>query len=235
MLRPCLAFGRAGAREPAETPAFIALAGWVAICALLSPDPATSMKRAALCGTGRVRGRRSAAVAARARTSGEPARRGRGDHPGASYFGVVFLPTYAIHQAGDFVEPELAGAWRGIFGHKNDASLVFGMLAFVGLYVARAGRLAAGAAIAALSLAFLVFTTRQDRDDALGARYCCCRFFVTSPRDGRLASVAALTPLILLNALGVGSMVFPPLRQLVANLPIDSTFTGRPTSGAFAV
>ena len=40
----------------------------------------------------------------------------------ASYLGVLFVPNLTIHQATDMVEPELAGDWRGIFGHKNEAS-----------------------------------------------------------------------------------------------------------------
>jgi O-antigen ligase len=38
-----------------------------------------------------------------------------------------------------------------------------------------------------------------------------------------------------LNAVGVGSVVFPQLGEIVARLPIDSTFTGRSDVWAFAV
>ena len=212
---------------------YIALAGWIALCAFLSPDAMTSMKRAALCGL--------VAIVAAASPLLPRARAHLASLLslvaaaviGLSYFGVAFLPEYAIHQATDFVEPELAGAWRGIFAHKNDASLVFGTLAFIGLYVARAGRRGEGVAISALSLAFLLFT-RGKTATALWPFALLLSFLVAGPRAGRLASAAALTPLIVLNALGVGSTVFPLLGYVVAKLPIDPTFTGRTEVWAFA-
>jgi hypothetical protein len=39
-----------------------------------------------------------------------------------SYLGVLLVPHLAVHQASDLGEPELAGAWRGIYGHKNIAA-----------------------------------------------------------------------------------------------------------------
>ena len=215
-------------------PAFLALGGWVAVCAALSPDPSTATKRAALCGL-------VATVAAAAPLLP----RGRAHQArllatvawlviGLSYFGVLLIPDNAIHQASDFVEPELAGSWRGLFEHKNDASLAFGMLAFVGLYVAQAGRQAEGVAIAGLSLVFLIFT-RGKTATMIWIPVLLLSSLVRGLRDRRLAAAAALAPVVLLNALGVGSVVFRPLGEFVARLPIDSTFTGRSDVWAFAV
>jgi O-antigen ligase len=213
---------------------FILLVLAVALLSALSPDAMTSMKRAALCVS-------VAVVAAVA-----PLLPRGSAHLasllaliaaivlGLSYFGVIFLPVYAIHQATDFVEPELAGDWRGVFAHKNDASLVFGCLAFIGIYIARAGRLWQGVAITALSLTFLVFT-RGKSATALWGPALLMSFLVVRPGTGLLTAATALTPLMVLNVLGVGSTVFAPLHDFVAKLPIDPTFTGRVDVWSFAV
>src|SRR5882757_855668 len=41
-----------------------------------------------------------------------------------SYLGLLVIPHLSIHQPTDIAEPELAGDWRGIFGHKNGAASV---------------------------------------------------------------------------------------------------------------
>ena len=76
----------------------------------------------------------------------------------ASYLGVLLLPQYAIHHATDFLEPEHAGDWRGVFPHKNNAGAAMVLFVFIGLYVARMRSFALGAAIVALAAMFLAFT-----------------------------------------------------------------------------
>lgn len=207
-------------------PAFVGLAVWVALSSVTSQDPATSLKRAAICVFVVViaaalpllpRGRRHLAnllgVAAGALVA-------------LSYFGVIFLPRYAVHQASDLGEPALAGDWRGVFGHKNQASVVFVFVAFIGIYVARAGNALAGVLIAGLSLLFVIFANGKTAN-MLWLPTLAISLFVGAHGAGRAWRIAALAPFVALNALGVGSVIFAPLGSLAASLPVDPTFTGR--------
>ena len=45
----------------------------------------------------------------------------------------------------------------------------------------------------------------------------------------------ALAPVLALNAIGLGSAFFPPLKSIAAALPVDSTFTGRVDVWRFAI
>ena len=74
------------------------------------------------------------------------------------YLGVVLAPQYSIHTALDITEPQLAGDWRGSFGHKNVASPVMTILVYVGIYLCAVGSFVMGPAIAALAGIFLIFT-----------------------------------------------------------------------------
>ncbi len=216
---------RRGLRRLAN-PAFVAMTVWVGISAATSQDVATSLKRAALCGFVAVvaatlpllpRGRLHLAtllgVAACALLA-------------LSYFGVIFMPEYSVHQASDLGEPALAGDWRGVFGHKNLASAVFVFVAFVGIYVARAGRVVAGVAIASLSLLFVVFANGKSANLLWGPTLA-VSLFATRYGAASAWRVAAIAPFAALNALGVGSVIFSPIGSLVASLPVDPTFTGR--------
>lgn len=207
-------------------PAFVALAAWTALSSLASQDVATSLKRLAICVFVVIvaatlpllpRGRRDLAyllgVAA-------------GLLLALSYLGVIFAPHYAVHQATDLVEPELAGDWRGVFGHKNLASAVFVFVAFMGIYVARVGNRLAGVLIAGLSLLFVVFANGKSAN-LLWPPTLAVGLFVGAYGTGWLWRIAAMAPFVALNALGVGSVMFAPLASLVAKLPVDPTFTGR--------
>ncbi|HUD86925.1 MAG TPA: hypothetical protein VMR17_10750, partial [Xanthobacteraceae bacterium] len=79
----------------------------------------------------------------------------------ACYLGVIFMPSLSIHQATDALEPELAGDWRGVFGHKNEASAVMVLFVFIGFFVARMRSFGLGALIVALALPFLYFTNSR--------------------------------------------------------------------------
>ncbi|MGO4871680.1 MAG: O-antigen ligase family protein [Roseiarcus sp.] len=216
---------RSGLRRLAN-PAFVALAAWVGLSCVTSQDVATSLKRAALCGfvaivaatlpllpRGRLHLATLLAVAAGALLA-------------LSYFGVIFLPQYAVHQASDLGEPALAGDWRGVLGHKNLASVVFVFVAFMGIYVARAGRAVAGAVITGLSLLFVVFANGKSAN-LLWAPTLAVSLFAARYGAGWVWRFAAVAPVAALNALGVGSVIFAPIASLVASLPVDPTFTGR--------
>ncbi len=87
----------------------------------------------------------------------------------ACYLGVVLLPQYAIHHATDFLEPEHAGNWRGVFPHKNDAGATMVLFIFIGLYVARMRSFALGGLIARWRPCFSPSRNRRPRS-------ACCRW-----------------------------------------------------------
>ena len=215
-------------------PSFLGLGAWIGVACLTSQDPATSLKRAALCGF---------IAAAAAALLLLP--RGRlhlasllglaaGLLLGLSYFGVIFMPQYAIHQPTDLIEPNLAGNWRGIFAHKNEASAIFSMIAFIGVFVARSGRMALGTALCAFSLLFVVLSDGKSSTLLCGAAFMIS--LIAARRGASLLSGAAvLAPLLALNALGLGSVAFPQLASISAALPVDATFTGRTDIWRFAL
>jgi len=149
------------------------------------------------------------------------------------YFGVIFAPQYSIHQATDLGEPQLAGDWRGLFGHKNIASAVFSILSFVGIFVLRAGRPVVGSTIFVLSIIFVLASGGKSSIGICLATIV-ASFLATCTSDVMLWSLIVFAPLVLLNVLGVGSVLSPTIASLAAGLPMDATFTGRTDIWAFA-
>ncbi len=215
------------------TPSLLALAGWTAITSVTSQDPGASVKRLVMFGF--------VAICSAALTLLP-----RDREQFASlltivasiiiflcYFGVIFMPRYAIHQATDLGEPQLAGDWRGMFGHKNVASALFSILAFVGLFVARAGKPAAGGAIFILSIVFVLASGGKSSTGICLATIG-LSFLAANTRNIVAWSLIVFAPLVLLNVFGVGSVLSPEISALVAKLPFDASFTGRTDIWAFA-
>jgi O-antigen ligase len=151
-----------------------------------------------------------------------------------SYFGVLFMPELSIHQATDIGEPQLAGDWRGIFGHKNIASAMFSILSFIGLFVLRAGRRGEGWIIFALSLLF-VFSSGGKSSTAICITTIILSFVAMRVRNLVLWSIIVFTPLALLILFGIGAASVPQLKAVTASLPLDASFTGRIDIWTFAV
>lgn len=150
------------------------------------------------------------------------------------YFGIFFEPSVSIHQSTDFVEPELAGDWRGVFGHKNEASAAMVGFVFIGLFVARVRGIVLGVAIAALALTFLVFT--HSRTSITILPIVLFVSFIMARIRLPIAGIAfALSILVALNVFSVGSMYFEPVRNLLDVLLTDTSFTGRTEVWEFAV
>ena len=74
------------------------------------------------------------------------------------YLGILLAPNLSIHLATDAQEPQLAGNWRGSFGHKNVAAAMMAMLLFIGIYIMRSGAWLSGVAIVGLSSLFLLYS-----------------------------------------------------------------------------
>lgn len=216
------------------TPANIALACWVGVTCVTSHDLGNSVKRVAIF-----------ACAATCCLSLFLLPRSRAELArllsivalliiGLSYFGLLFLPQYSIHQLTDLGEPQLAGDWRGLFGHKNIASAMFSILAFVGLFVLRAGRTAEGWIIFVLSLVF-VLASGGKSSTAICLMTIGLSFLASHVRNLAVWSILVFSPLALLNILGVGSILWPQIGALSAALPLDSSFTGRTDIWSFAI
>ncbi|MDQ1422223.1 MAG: hypothetical protein QOJ52_4185, partial [Acidimicrobiaceae bacterium] len=139
-------------------PTLLLLGAWLVVSVATSQDVATSAKRfvllacvTATCASlfllpqGRTHLARLLAIAAAILLV-------------LSYGGVMLVPHLAVHQFGDLAEPDLAGKWRGVFPHKNDASAVFSMLVFIGIFIARSGYRHGGTAIAVASVVFVLFS-----------------------------------------------------------------------------
>jgi O-antigen ligase len=213
-------------------PAYFCLAGWMCFSALTSYDPSTSLKRVVLS---------FLVIGTAAMAPLLP--RGRAEMAGLvavaaaiplalCYFGVLFLPDLSIHSLADTVEPDLAGDWRGVFAHKNIASPVVGFLAYIGMYLAGAGRRAEGIALAGAALVFLYFTHGKTSSALWFPAALVGYFLARSP--GAITMTLALAPPLVFNALGFGAQVVPALASLAAALPIDSSFTGRTDLWRFA-
>jgi O-antigen ligase len=216
------------------SPALIAVAAWLVLCVCTSQDIGTSAKRFVLLASvsvtcaslfllpqGRKHLAQLLAIAAAVLLV-------------LSYGGVMLVPHLAVHQFGDLAEPDLAGKWRGVFPHKNDASAVFSMLVFIGIYIARAGHRQVGIGIAVASAIFVLFS--GGKSSTLICAFAVLLSLAIWRAQGRFVWLLLITaPLILLNLFGLGSVIFPEIGSFLAGLPVDATFTGRTDVWRFAL
>jgi O-antigen ligase len=216
------------------SPGFIIFGGWIAMSVVLSSDPGTSMRR--VVATVLV-----AAVTASLmllpKNENELARWFSISALGllaVCYLGVLIVPHLSIHLASDLQEQQLAGDWRGSFGHKNVAAGMMAMLLFIGIYVVRSGAWISGTAILALSSLFLLNTTGKS-SLALCALVLMLSTLTTRIRSLWLRVIIFLTPLVLLNVFSVGTVMSDTLAELVSKLPFDTSFTGRTDVWTFAI
>jgi O-antigen ligase len=146
--------------------------------------------------------------------------------PALCYLGVLLAPQLSIHKATDFLEPELAGDWRGVFGHNNEASATMVLFVFIGLFVARVRSGLLGAAIVVLASTFLLFTQSKT---SIAVLPLVLLVSVIMPRIRRpLVGIAfALSIVLAFNVLAIGSVYSEPIRNLLDLVLTDPTFTGR--------
>jgi O-antigen ligase len=151
-----------------------------------------------------------------------------------SYLGVLLVPHLTIHQTNDLIEPEIAGDWRGIYGHKNAAAGMMAVFVYVGWFAARTGRPIIGAAI---SIAAVVFLVGSGGKSALGMSLVVgvVAYLVDRARSLHAQAFAAFGPLLLISFLTVGSITSETARAALSALPIDITFTGRTEIWGFAL
>ncbi|MBR0776274.1 O-antigen ligase family protein [Bradyrhizobium diazoefficiens] len=150
------------------------------------------------------------------------------------YLGIFLAPQYSIHSALDITEPQLAGDWRGSFGHKNVASPVMTILVYVGIYLGAVGSFVMGPAIAALAGVFLIFTGGKTSTVLCLVVYALASLVYVT-RSLWLKRMICFAPLIVMNLLTVGSVMSPALGTITRMLPVDPTFTGRSDIWEFAL
>jgi len=150
------------------------------------------------------------------------------------YLGVFFAPEFSTHQATDFIEPELAGAWRGVFGHKNDAGATMVLFVFIGLFVAGVRSFVIGGTIVVLAGGFLLCTASKT-SIALLPFVLAVAFLMDSIKRPRTGIALALLLLVAFNLLTIGSIYIAPIRALLDATMSDPTFTGRTDIWQFVV
>ena len=150
------------------------------------------------------------------------------------YLGVMLAPTFSIHTARDMIEPQLAGDWRGPFGHKNVAAPIMAMLTFVGIYLVGRRTYILGAAILFLAGFFLIMSGGKSAM-ALCVLALVMSVFVVAIKNTAFRVCLIFLPLIALNLATVGSVFDERVAAVVKLLPLDTTFTGRTDIWEFAL
>lgn len=216
------------------TPAYLLVGGWIVVTVVLSLDPGTSVKRFALTAC-------VIAVAATlpllAKSQSELMRWFSISALlllAVCYLGIFLAPNLSIHLATDIQEPQLAGSWRGAFGHKNVAASVMAMLVFLGIYIVRSGAWLSGAAIVVLASLFLLNTASKS---SLGLILLVLALTTLTSivRSTWLRAVMLLAPLVVLALFGIGTVMSESLAAIARLLPLDSSFTGRTDIWEFAL
>ena len=144
----------------------------------------------------------------------------------ACYLGLILAPQLSIHQATDFLEPEHAGNWRGVFPHKNQAGAAMVIFVFIGLFVARVRSLALGSAIVVLAAVFLAFSQSKTAIAVLPLIFILSTIIGLSRRPA-VGITLVVFILAAFNLFSVGTVAFEPVRRLVEMVIPDASFTGR--------
>lgn len=230
----CVAGSDAPALKSLVTPLHLCLVGWLVINIVFSESRGVSMQRFVLAA--------SVTSLAVLLPLLPPTQRSFDLCLGAAalvllalcYLGIFLAPQYSIHSALDVTEPQLAGDWRGSFGHKNVASPVMTMLVYVGIYLSAVGSFLMGPVIAALAGIFLIFTGGKTSSVLCLAIYVLASLVYVTPGLW-LKRIICFAPLLAMNLLTVGSVMSPALGAMTRLLPLDPSFTGRSAIWEFAL
>lgn len=153
---------------------------------------------------------------------------------GICYAGLVVYPDIAIHSGGDVLEPEHAGAWRGLFDHKNVAGAMMVILMLIGIFVTTAHSPRLGLVITGLAATFLFFTGSKT-SMGLGPFVVLVGFACAHIRSLWLKALLALGPLAILLTATIGSVLYQPIDDIVQAVSPGQTFTGRMEIWSFAL
>lgn len=150
------------------------------------------------------------------------------------YLGLLLAPSLSIHASTDLGEPQLAGDWRGAFGHKNVAAPVMAMIVFVGFYLTSRGATIVGPLIAILAAIFLIGTGGKS-----STALCLATLVLSVPvywiANPWVRASLCYLPVFVLNLFSVGSVFSENIAAMAKLLPLDTTFTGRTEIWEFAI
>jgi O-antigen ligase len=152
----------------------------------------------------------------------------------ACYLGVFLAPTLSVHQTSDLAEPELAGDWRGVFSHKNEASVAMVLFIFIGMFVARVRSLALGGLIVVSALVFLLFTQSKTAIAMLPITLILTGL-INRIRKPAIGITLGLSVVGLFIILSIGSLYWEQVRDLLDMVLPDASFTGRTDIWQFAL
>ena len=141
-----------------------------------------------------------------------------------SLLGVFVSPRLAIHQGSDALEQQLAGAWRGHFGHKNVAAAAMVFAVFFGIFFMKTRSFWWGALIVGCSTLFLMNAGGKTSAAMLPA------ILVTSwafERIGPFRIVFLVFCLAAMNYILMSAAISRDTQELLASFGIDPTFTDR--------
>jgi len=152
----------------------------------------------------------------------------------ACYLGVFLAPTLSVHQTSDLAEPELAGDWRGVFSHKNEASVAMVLFIFIGMFVARVRSFALGGLIVVSALVFLLFTQSKTAIAMLPITLILTGLInrIRNPAIGITLGLSVVGVFIILS---IGSLYWEQVRDLLDMVLPDASFTGRTDIWQFAL
>jgi O-antigen ligase len=141
------------------------------------------------------------------------------------YLVLLLAPGLATHAA-DAVESWHAGLWRGHLSHKNMAAPFFSILAMVGIYAWWKGMRWRGALLVVLGVLFVL---ESGSKTTLGFLPLAIGLVMLTRLTGRpgLAVAAHLGLTALVLVLTLGTVIWPEVREFVASIMDDVTFTGR--------
>jgi O-antigen ligase len=216
------------------TPSLTLFGAWIVASVLLSQDPGTSVRRLALT---------ACVISVTAAIMLLP----KSQHElmrwfstaalvllAVCYLGILLAPNISTHLVTDAQETQLAGDWRGVFGHKNMAAGIMAMLVFIGIYAVRSGAWLSGLAIVLPAFCFLLNTAGKS-SLALLLVVLALTSLTGLIRPFWLRVAMLLTPLLMLNLFSVGTVMVDGLAEIAEKLPLDTSFTGRADIWTFAV
>ncbi len=216
------------------TRAWIGLACWIGVSMLFSPAPFTSVRKFALTAICIVLAATLLLVARSVRHLALTLALVALGILAVSYVSIALLPEYATHTRLDLREPELAGDWRGVFVHKNEAGAATVLFVFIGLLAWSVGFRILGAVVAIAAGVFLYFSHSKTALTLLPvvlAAVWTARFV----RMPLLRNAILLSPLALIGGVALGAFFLQPVRGFLDRAGLDVTFTGRTEIWKFAL
>lgn len=205
---------------------FIALMTWLALSSALSPMPAVALKKLVLALFIAINAATLLLLPVSKRHFALLLTLSLGGALVASFYGVTFIPQRAIHQANEIVEPQLAGNWRGVFQHKNEAGTASVLIALVAIMVWRSFSRLAGAGLMIGGLTLMAFSGSKSAFGLLIATLAAAAIILRT-RQPTLRLLVAAAFVAIPASFTIGSAFLPPVHNALAAIGIDPTFTAR--------